>query len=642
MNASTPNARPARSRTWILLFVLIVLAAGAGGLLWWQARPISLPALAAPPVPASPFRAENPADQPPGGLRLRSEPLITPLQFTGDPWRRKIRAFELVLGGPVSNAFAGTIFFDIRDITFNEFGDERFPTGQLAEAHPARFVEVPREELEANPRAIMLFGRNHQRALSRAKRLYAVEFAQGEHPHQFWFVHDSSPAAGHFLWVSRKSLSTEPGATRPLPPSDLGLRLFGAEVKPDGPLAQPLRLAGYRAQADFGMKQAAVEAGIILAGPGERRAQTNLVATVTLDPNKHDMDVLGEPTGMRTLIGYASIDCDMSPMDHLDPTGQERQVWRLKPAAGAKGGLWWGGGDGSPTADYHFDLVLAPASNGRHRLLIWQRDQLRNLVHLNDALARRQAALVERLQVVPGPEREAMLSLFAEDPEAEVTIGGGHIIGLSVTRLAPAAAVVRAIGGMPVLETLALHGGSLTTEIGAALAGLQHLKALTASNISFEEGVYEPLGRLSRLEELHIRGADRLTDAALEHVSRLTNLTMLVINREFHPRPDHWRDLVLSEPGIARIASLTKLTHLDLHGQNATDANCHQLATLTNLTYLAMSGERLTDAGLAALKPLTNLTFLHLSHVAITKPAAEAFKRPGLNFEPGPFGREQD
>ncbi len=621
MNPVEPQTSTRRFRSRILLLALVALIVVASGLQWWQSRPVVLPALATPPQPVSPYAHENPGPPPPGGMRFRSEPLLTPFQFTGDPWRRKIRAFELVLGGPVSNAFAGTLYFDTRAITFNEFGDELIATNQTAEVHRVRLEEVPRAQIEAvNQRSG--FGDRHK--LSATKRLFHVVFEQGEHPGQFRFVYDAGNQRNHSLWILSRA-PDQPGA--PVAGGDYGLAMLGDRPAPDGPIVRPFGLLGYRSAGHGRMELVSVTA----ARDG--------TATVRLDRNHHEIDAFADPTGMSTLMAFPELKCSLTLLDTKDPTGQGRQLWRLKQLPNAPGDQTrWG----PPSADDYFDLVIAPSSNGRHRLLIYKTNQLQDVAQLQDSHARRRAQAVSEAQPAKGTERQAVLALQQEDTSAQFTLEGDRVISLFVTREAPPASVARALRALPSLEKVTLFWGPLTTNIAAALSTLRHLKHLDCNSSTIDDGAFAHLSKLRQLEVLEIHHPDRITDRAMPHIAKLTNLTTLAINTEFRPRPNNWRELVLSEQGIAHVAALKRLTHLNLHGQNASDANCAQLAKLPRLTNLALSGEKLTDAGLAALKPLTNLTALHLWDVAITKPAAEAFRRPGLDFEPGQFGREHD
>ena len=621
MNASS-SSKPARAaRTKILLTALAALIVAAGGLLWWQSRPVVLPALATPAQPSSPYALENPGPPPPGGMRFRSEPLLTPFQFRPDPFRRKISAFELVVRPRSTGAISGTLYFDTREITFNEFGDELIATNQTAEAHRVRLEEVPRAQIEAvNQRSG--FGDRHK--LSATKRLFHVVFEQGEHPGQFRFVYDAGNQRNHSLWILSRA-PDQPGA--PVAGGDYGLAMLGDQPAPDGPIVAPFGLSGYRSAGDGRMQLMSVNA----ARDG--------MATVKLDRNSHNLDALADPTGLTTLMAFPDLKCSLTLLDSKDPTGQGRQLWRLKQLPNAPGNQTrWG----PPSAEDYFDLVIAPSSNGRHRLLIYKTNQLQDIAQLHDSHARRRAQLVSEAQPAKDAERRAVLALQQEDKSAQFTLEGDRVISLFVTREAPPASVARVLRALPSLEKVTLFWGPLTTNIAAALSTLRHLKHLDCNSSTIDDGAFAHLGKLRQLEVLEIHHPNRITDRAMPHIAKLTNLTTLAINTEFHPRPNNWRELVLSEKGIAHVTALKRLTHLNLHGQNASDANCAQLAKLPRLTNLALSGEQLTDAGLAALKPMANLADLHLWDTGITRTAAEAFKRPGLQFEPGPFGRDHE
>ena len=416
MRADPTKPIGGRRRIGLLLSCLALLLLMVAGVRWWLPQPANLAALEAPPPPESPFHLENPTDPPPGGLRLRSEPLFAPLQFTADPWRRKIRAFELVVRPRSTGAISGTLYFDTRDISFNEFGDELIPTNQTAEAHRVRLEEVPRAQIEAvNPWSG--FGDRHK--LSATKRLFHVVFEQGEHPGQFRFVYDAGNQRNHSLWILSRA-PDQPGA--PGAVGDYGLAMLGDQPAPDGPIVAPFGLSGYRSAGDGRMQLMSVNA----ARDG--------TATVKLDRNFHNLDALGDPTGLTTLMAFPDLKCSLTLLDTKDPTGQGRQLWRLKqlPNELSNQTRW-----GPPSTNDYFDLVVAPSSNGRHRLLIYKANQLQDIAQLQDSYARRRAQVVSEAQPAKVTERQAVLALQQEDKSAQFTLEGDRVISLYVTRDAP-------------------------------------------------------------------------------------------------------------------------------------------------------------------------------------------------------------
>ncbi len=75
----------------------------------------------------------------------------------------------------------------------------------------------------------------------------------------------------------------------------------------------------------------------------------------------------------------------------------------------------------------------------------------------------------------------------------------------------------------------------------------------------------------------------------------------------------------LTEEKLAPLKELkASLVHLNLRGQEVTDAHLVQLTDLTALIRLHLEQTKITDKGLESLKGLTNLEYLNLYGTAVT------------------------
>ena len=149
---------------------------------------------------------------------------------------------------------------------------------------------------------------------------------------------------------------------------------------------------------------------------------------------------------------------------------------------------------------------------------------------------------------------------------------------------------------------------ALLTDITTTFTGLTSLDLYGCDRIT-DAGV-KHLARLTGLTSLDLSWC-RITDAGLADLARLTSLTSLDLK---------WCHRI-GEDGLAHLARLTSLTSLDLRGfLYVTNAGLEHLAQLTGLTSLNLSycrrapfGRGITDAGLAHLaKQLTGLRELEL------------------------------
>jgi hypothetical protein len=83
----------------------------------------------------------------------------------------------------------------------------------------------------------------------------------------------------------------------------------------------------------------------------------------------------------------------------------------------------------------------------------------------------------------------------------------------------------------------------------------------------------------------------------------------------------------LTDAGLARLRSATRLQTLSLGGTDVTDAGLEHLSGLTRLRRLYLFKTSVTDAGLAHLKGLTGLTDLHLGYTAVTDRGVDDLRR---------------
>jgi Leucine Rich repeat len=78
------------------------------------------------------------------------------------------------------------------------------------------------------------------------------------------------------------------------------------------------------------------------------------------------------------------------------------------------------------------------------------------------------------------------------------------------------------------------------------------------------------------------------------------------------------RDAKFSEEFLLPLKDLKGLVHLNLRGQDVTDAHLVHLKDLTSLTRLHLEKTKITDKGLDYLKGLTNLEYLNLYGTEVT------------------------
>jgi hypothetical protein len=190
-----------------------------------------------------------------------------------------------------------------------------------------------------------------------------------------------------------------------------------------------------------------------------------------------------------------------------------------------------------------------------------------------------------------------------------------------------AAEWVLSIGG-----TVGIRSNGKEQEITAAKdlpAGACQLVRALLSGPQVTDAGLEHLERLTNLTRLDLYGG-QVTDAGLAHLKELTNLAHLCLYKTQVTDAGlaHLKGLTnlrslgldgaqVTGTGLADLKGLTNLGYLDLNRTQVTDAGLAHLKGLTNLIHLCLAGARVTDAGLADLKGLTNLEYLELSNTQV-------------------------
>lgn len=129
------------------------------------------------------------------------------------------------------------------------------------------------------------------------------------------------------------------------------------------------------------------------------------------------------------------------------------------------------------------------------------------------------------------------------------------------------------------------------------LAQFEHLMYLNVTGPFATDQSLAWLGSATKLKELKLMNS-RITDAGIQHVSGLKNLTSIDI-----------RDTAVTDLGPLTQLPLKSL----LVGDQITDAGMEKISRLKSLTFLSLSGPAISDNGLKLLANLSNLQQCHLT-----------------------------
>ena len=225
---------------------------------------------------------------------------------------------------------------------------------------------------------------------------------------------------------------------------------------------------------------------------------------------------------------------------------------------------------------------------------------------------------------------------------------------------------------LPHLKGIRISNTGIT---GDGLVHLKKLKKLEFISVRGTKGItargIEHLNELTSLKGLELGGQDitddcivhissdvtslsledtQITDAGLQHISSLENLTELsVVDRFFSPNETpvtdagvkhlasmknleilHLRRLGLSDLSVKHLKSLKGLVRLRLAGNQISNSGLAYLQNMVHIRQLELTNNKVTDSGLAHLKPLAELEQLRIE-------ISEAFQDESLSLltDPG-------
>ena len=137
-----------------------------------------------------------------------------------------------------------------------------------------------------------------------------------------------------------------------------------------------------------------------------------------------------------------------------------------------------------------------------------------------------------------------------------------------------------------------IEPGEDEDQVLALLGKFKSLKSLKVEGAS--DKVLALSVQFKELESLELEG-DRITDAGLEHLAKLTSLRELRLKAN-----------TITNVGLSHLVKLKSLEVLHLEGDHITDAGMAHIARITNLWQLSLDGP-LTDDGLSHLSHMSQL-----------------------------------
>lgn len=217
-------------------------------------------------------------------------------------------------------------------------------------------------------------------------------------------------------------------------------------------------------------------------------------------------------------------------------------------------------------------------------------------------------------------------------------------LDLSLTRISDRG--LRTLKTAPGIEELNLYFAEQVGDEGAAvLRNWKHLKRLNLRGTKITDSTLEMLAGVPAIEWLDI-GSAQITDTGLDHLSALTNLRRLTMGgnkltdtalqflRQM-PQLEYldiggaqrtdsglW-SLLLNDPGVQAIASVTELRELRLNGTNITGRQLAMLKGLARLERLSLQGcKKLRDDAASVLGEFRQLRAVDLKDSGVSAEGA--------------------
>ena len=197
---------------------------------------------------------------------------------------------------------------------------------------------------------------------------------------------------------------------------------------------------------------------------------------------------------------------------------------------------------------------------------------------------------------------------------------------------------------LPRLQVLSLYEPRVGDAGLAWLSGCHDLKMLTVSSPLCGDETARRVGRLKTLTKLGLY-ASKMTDEGVEALSSLDSLTRLDLFGENlgdrslavasrFPNLD-WLTVGrlnrATNSGYGRLASLTKLCHLSLHGPSLANWDMRSMAALTSVEILVLSETNLGRTAISAESIPPSLRVVFVSNASIGDGSLDVIaKSPGL------------
>jgi hypothetical protein len=251
---------------------------------------------------------------------------------------------------------------------------------------------------------------------------------------------------------------------------------------------------------------------------------------------------------------------------------------------------------------------------------------------------------IKQLNGLPNLVEFAFSGAKVTDEELVAATGFKKVTKLTVlgTRPEITDAGLKELSGGAGLTSLMVSAGPEVSDAGyKELASLKNLTSLTVIRADYiTDAALKEFAALKKLTTLSVEADQKVTDAGLKELALLTSLTSLTIASK-QVTGEGLKDLAglknlgqlylncpkFTDDGLKAVAAFKNLTHFQLfNGAGVSADGIKQLASLPKLTTLDLSFSGLNDAGLKELAAVKRLTALTVRGTAVSDAGLKEFQ----------------
>ncbi len=469
-------------------------------------------------------------------IKLQTGPLFRPIFFPDHADHEVTTSVELEGQIPAQGEGRGMITFGLSRYQFNDFGDP-----ELTEIREGVVREVVIREARQDS--------GHElRDFWRARRWYELVFENDDYKKRFYLVLSGGAARHHQLLVrpSQEMLENEENGLagqrrkrglihvlnfhgEPSPRLVLGDRKFGGTGSWTTAMPATDQPDSYLYNADVSIY---------------RHTQTDFTyVNIVIWTRPHPIakfpfvDGYGGPMVDGTRYGGR-----LQQVSLDDPKKAGRVLFELNPV------------QRGPAGNKRYRFVFSPTTAGPHRMLLYQGDELKHCLPLDDEREETLRAKQLRLQNTPKPQQQAIAELRKRlAGHYHYNVEEDAVEYLHVYDTDDMACVNRVLAKLPGLKALVLTSCQLDREPLENLTGLKQLERLNLESCAVSPELLANVARAANIRGLTLKSCQNVDEACLAQIGQAKSLEYLCL-----------RSMLVTDAVLMQLGKCQSLKRLDL------------------------------------------------------------------------------